>query len=836
MACQLEDDIKMFPAGDLTEIGEKGINLSGGQKARVSLARAVYKRPEVILMDDPISALDSHTRREVFDQVFCGLLKDSTRVLVTHAVDFVHLADRIVIMEKGSIRAQGTYDEIKDHEYIKQIQEIHQANKQEIKEAKSELEVNDKETPKAKDESVELAYLTNEQVAAKLEIFGGAKAQLDEETSQIIGKLLVEDKDENVTADWATYVKLWEMIGGFRALFSLFVMTIFFKCFELMNERASQEWAAATPEEQYNDYNSHMLRIGGLSILGMILHSIKDMYDQKRRRETGNGVHKATLKQILLAPINLFYDVTPIGKIMQIFQGDLRVFYGGVTDTPKHILNMISEVMVSFIIILSIAEWPIYFILIAMVVLGAKISKPYLCADNQLHKVGSIIHQPIHSYFHEQMRGTSIIRAYNQEESILARQYGMLDDTTVHFIAHHSCWIWYNLRMAAASNLIPIAAIITCIMNKGTVSNVTLCILFQKTIDLEWLMHIFGTINHFQRLMVQVQRVFNLQNAPLEKHEGEIKAEASWPSQGKIAFKDVEMRYRPNTETVLRGLNFEVTAGHKVGVVGRTGAGKSSLSMALTRIVELKSGAIEIDDVDVSKLGISDLRNAITMIPQDPIMFTSTLRYNLDPFEESTDERITELVKKAGLDYLLEGVSKQELKDKEEAEAEKAKKKAALSDDEGSDETKNDTDEPEDKKEEDKKEEKTEDEKKKEEDDKDKDKGLNFKVKEEGKNLSVGERQLLCIIRAILRCNKIVVLDEATANIDVITEQAIQQLITEEFKDATVLTIAHRLNTIIKSDRVLVMDKGMAIEYDSPKALMANPDSKFSNMLKDKKR
>jgi ABC-type multidrug transport system fused ATPase/permease subunit len=258
--------------------------------------------------------------------------------------------------------------------------------------------------------------------------------------------------------------------------------------------------------------------------------------------------------------------------------------------------------------------------------------------------------------------------------------------------------------------------------------------------------------------------------------------------------------------------------------------------MALTRIVELKSGAIEIDDVDVSKLGISDLRNAITMIPQDPIMFTSTLRYNLDPFEESTDERITELVKKAGLDYLLEGVSKQELKDKEEAEAEKAKKKAALSDDEGSDETKNDTDEPEDKKEEDKKEEKTEDEKKKEEDDKDKDKGLNFKVKEEGKNLSVGERQLLCIIRAILRCNKIVVLDEATANIDVITEQAIQQLITEEFKDATVLTIAHRLNTIIKSDRVLVMDKGMAIEYDSPKALMANPDSKFSNMLKDKKR
>merc|ERR1712051_105691 len=241
-----------------------------------------------------------------------------------------------------------------------------------------------------------------------------------------------------------------------------------------------------------------------------------------------------------------------------------------------------------------------------------------------------------------------------------------------------------------------------------------------------------------------------------------------------IEFEDVELRYRPNTNLVLKKLNFEVTPGHKVGVVGRTGAGKSTLSMALTRIVELADGKIEIDGQDISKLPIADLRNQITMIPQDPVMFSGSLRFNLDPFDEANDERITELIKKAGLEYLLEGKSKVELEEERKALAKK------------------------------------------------------LEMKEEGKNLSVGERQLICIIRAILRSNRIVILDEATANIDVVTEQTIQKLIDEEFKGATVICIAHRLNTIIRSDRVLVMGEGRALEYDSPQALMANSESVFS--------
>lgn len=222
------------------------------------------------------------------------------------------------------------------------------------------------------------------------------------------------------------------------------------------------------------------------------------------------------------------------------------------------------------------------------------------------------------------------------------------------------------------------------------------------------------------------------------------------------------------------------------------------------------------------------------MIPQDPIMFTGTLRYNLDPFDECTDEKMNDLIKKAGLEYLLEGVSKKELKDKAEKEAKEKARKDLLGEEsssENEDETKEEKEEESSKKTEES--DKKKDKKKEEEDD---GKGLKFKVQEEGKNLSIGERQLICIIRAILRSNKIVVLDEATANIDVVTEQAIQKLISEEFSGATVLTIAHRLNTIIKSDKVLVMDKGQAIEFDSPQALMADKESVFSDMLKEKRR
>ena len=212
--------------------------------------------------------------------------------------------------------------------------------------------------------------------------------------------------------------------------------------------------------------------------------------------------------------------------------------------------------------------------------------------------------------------------------------------------------------MFYTSSIFAVLTICLCAMNKGSIAGASLVIALNYSTEMGWFMHFFGCLNWFMRMLTDVQKVFNLQECPQEKTQGTEKAPEQWPSQGEIAFKNVELRYRPNTEIVLRKLEFTVNSGEKVGIVGRTGAGKSTISMALTRIVELMGGKIEIDGVDISKLDIADLREQITMIPQDPIMFSGTLRYNLDPFDESTDERITELIKKAGLEYLLEGVSK----------------------------------------------------------------------------------------------------------------------------------------------------------------------------------
>lgn len=609
-----------------------------------------------------------------------------------------------------------------------------------------------------------------------------------------------------------TYKKVYNLAGGFT-MFLTFVLFQGMTRYESVYQTTLQQQLTEITVGGANDqFLNHFAWMAFISVIGIVLNNLRDLKMNSIKRAMTAKVHNSLLKSVIFAPVNKFFDITPIGKILQIFLDDINVFRGEVIDPMFHMSNMTTHVIVVVSLLVSVAGIKAAACLLFIMSLMRRVSIPYVSADNQLHKVGSTIWGPIRSYFSESMRGTTVIRAFGEEKTILKKQYALMDKSTVHFVAHHSCWSWYNLRMFMLSKSISIFAIVFIVLSKDTTSTASLVLLFNYSIDMDWLMHFFGCYNWFMRSMTRAQRVFNLESVPAENYEKKIDTPANWPPKGEIKFDDVKLKYRDNTDVVLKGLSFTVQPGHKVGIVGRTGAGKSTISMALTRIVELFGGKIEIDGVDVSKVQLEDLRNQITMIPQDPALFTGTLRYNLDPFEEAPDERVLDLVKKAGLAYLLEGTSKKEKEDKEKEEKEKQRKKEAgeIFDSEDDEDDKEGDKKSEDK---DKKESKDKDDKKsedkdekKEKDDEDDGKGLKFKVQEEGKNLSVGERQLICIIRAILRCNKVVILDEATANIDVITEQTIQKLIAEEFDGATVLTIAHRLNTIIKSDRVLLMD------------------------------
>ena len=302
--------------------------------------------------------------------------------------------------------------------------------------------------------------------------------------------------------------------------------------------------------------------------------------------------------------------------------------------------------------------------------------------------------------------------------------------------------------------------------------------------------------------MISAQRFFKLLDVPKENYDQEPHKDASWPKHGTIEIQNIEARYREKTELVLKKLNLKIEGGSKIGVVGRTGAGKSTLSLVLLRILELESGKIKVDDVDISKISLRQLRDKITIIPQEPTLFKGTLRYNLDPLDQSTDEEVLEVLNKSGLVEIINKKKKEE-KEKKEKEAKEKKEKG---------------EEPE---------EKTDEQKKEDES------LLSFHIDEKGGNLSSGEKAIICICRAIMKKSKIVILDEATANIDLVTENQIQKMIKECFQDCTMITIAHRLQTIVQSDKVLVMGNGKVKEFDHPQALMANPSSHFAKLIEE---
>ena len=485
MACQLEADLAIMPAGDLSEIGEKGINLSGGQKARVALARAVYRRPDVLIMDDPISALDCQVRKEIFDQVFVGLMDGKTRILVTHAVDFIHLADHIVIMKDGEIQAQGSYDELIFNPYLMQIQDIHTKNKKEIQEANDldaietpdlatakteQLSANDKldgaktvqrqlsqsvfiskkemkkrlstideesikksakdmieiplkktissseANPQAESDSEETLVkitFTEEELDAKLKSFGGINNELDDDSRKKIGKLLVNQEDEEIVADKTTIKKLWDIAGGWYMVFYIVVLNIALKFWSVYEQRAQQEYAAVDPEQQAELHSYYMKKIAIVVTLNILIHNIKDMWMQRKRRNMGKDMKRTTLQKILEAPVNLFFDVTPIGKILEIFHSDLRVFHGEMIDPFNGMTDMMSHIIVVITMMINIGSWEVVIGFVLVAYLMNKVGQPWITANDQLGKIGGTLWGPIHSYFHECMRGTNIIRAFD---------------------------------------------------------------------------------------------------------------------------------------------------------------------------------------------------------------------------------------------------------------------------------------------------------------------------------------------------------------------------------------------------------------------------------------
>uniref|UniRef100_A0A8D2LB73 ABC-type glutathione-S-conjugate transporter n=1 Tax=Varanus komodoensis TaxID=61221 RepID=A0A8D2LB73_VARKO len=723
-ACALLPDLQLLPGGDLTEIGEKGINLSGGQKQRVSLARAVYSNADIYLLDDPLSAVDSHVGRHIFEKVLGpeGLLQHKTRILVTHSLSFLAHVDDIVVLEAGAISERGSYSTL----------------------------------------------LTNgEAFAQLLSTYGNQQENKPEEEATGKGRCSIFSQ--------GTLVKLATVLSIMAYSFHMSNLTLNRKEAStpngLVEMSAGKSWILISYILQAALKAALVTSISlcirpsqaFLSVLALFLLTATAIASYGAMRAS-RFLHDKLLTNILHVPMS-FFDSTPIGRIVNRFAKDMFTVDESIPMSFRSWLNCFLGV-ISTLLIICLATPFFAIILLPLAILYFFVLQFYVATSRQLRRLDSVSRSPIYSHFSETVSGLSVIRAYGHQERFLQHNEKIVDINQKSVYS----WIvsnrWLAMRLEFVGNLVVFFAALLAVFAKnslqGGIVGLSISSALSVTQTLNWLVRMTSEL---ETNIVAVERVHEYTEAPWETAQ---RPPSNWPSRGEIRFIDYQVRYRPELGLVLDGINCDIKSTEKVGIVGRTGAGKSSLTNCLFRILEAAGGKILIDGLDVATLGLHDLRQKLTIIPQDPVLFSGSLRMNLDPFDQYSDEEVWHALELAHMKSFVHSLPE----------------------------------------------------------------GLSHPVSEAGENLSVGQRQLMCLARALLRKSKILILDEATAAVDMETDHLIQETIRTEFSNCTVLTIAHRLHTIMDSNRVLVLQAGKIVEFDSPEILLQQ-QGLFAEMARD---
>ncbi|XP_039283752.1 multidrug resistance-associated protein 1 isoform X2 [Nilaparvata lugens] len=783
--CALKQDFDMLPARDQTEIGEKGINLSGGQKQRVSLARAVYNNADIYLLDDPLSAVDSHVGKHIFEKVIGpkGMLKKKTRVLVTHGISFLPEVDFILVVNNGQVSEQGTYKELLAK-----------------KGAFADFIVNHLQDVDDPEEEEQLDELKQQLLGNKIDKIGNSKlgrqrsSESGSSTTSIqrrkslendrpppnknaiaIGEKLIEtEKAETGSVKWHVYKHYIQSVGMILTV-ATFVINVIFQGFSIGSNLWLSKWSSDPILKGNGTNHTHQrnLYLGVYAGLGAgqavtilwaaILVALGTLY-------AAETMHNLMLTQIFHKSLQ-FFDVTPIGRLLNRFSRDVDILDNTLPVIIRSCINCLFMVLATLVVI-SYTTPLFIFVILPVGIIYYFIQRFYVATSRQLKRLESVSRSPIYSHFGESVTGAQMIRAYGVQKRFIRESENKVDMNQVCYYPSLIANRWLAIRLETVGNLIIFFSALFAViernsMNSGLVG-LSVSYALQITQTLNWLVRM---TSDFETNIVAVERI---------KEYAETTQEAAWeitpcpvnekwPEKGELDFNNFQLRYREGLDLVLKGITFHINSGEKIGIVGRTGAGKSSLTLALFRILESAGGCIYLDGVDISRLGLHTLRARLTIIPQDPVLFSGTLRMNLDPFARYTDQQVWQALEHAHLKTFVKGLTA----------------------------------------------------------------GLQHQVTEGGENLSVGQRQLICLARALLRKTKVLVLDEATAAIDLETDELIQRTIRAEFRNCTVLTIAHRLNTIMDSDRVLVLDKGQIAEYSSPAELLKSKTSLFYSMVHD---
>ncbi|KAG6556441.1 hypothetical protein Mapa_002384 [Marchantia paleacea] len=746
-ACALESDIQGFEYGDLTEIGERGINMSGGQKQRIQLARAVYQDADIYLLDDPFSAVDAHTGSSIFKDCVRGVLLSKTVVLVTHQVEFLPAVDIILLLKDGEIIQSGRYSELAS-----------------IGSAFAELVSAHEETMNLHGEHV------NDSTGLLLNADSGTSSRKEVQApvaSSWKNEVQLVKKEEQETGDsgLAPFIEyLTQARGWLYLLGAVGVVTIF-----LTGQVISNWWMAS----QVENPKITIARLVGvysainLSSAGFV--ALRTVFSFFMGMATSRVLYSRLMTSIFRSPMS-FFDSTPLGRILSRVSSDLQILDN---DVPMAFGFTISSTMnaLTTLAVTAVVTWQTLIVVIPVIFINRWLQHYYLTSARQLMRINATSKSPVVNHFGETIAGATTIRAFGREETFKRKNEEHVNSNAAPFFHTISANEWLTQRLDfLCTCLLCSCALVMVLLPSGTVEPGFAGLVLTYGLSLNIVM--MASVNNqcvLANHIISVERVkqymYNEPEAPAIIKNS--RPPTKWPSHGRIEMDNLQVRYRSNTPLVLRGITCSFEAGQRVGVVGRTGSGKTTLISSLFRLVEPSAGTITIDGLDISTIGLHDLRSRLSIIPQEPALFRGTVRFNMDPLGEHTDEDVWMALEKCQLGDVIR-----------------------------------------------KKEEK-----------------LDYKVTDDGENWSVGQRQLFCLGRVLLKHNRILVLDEATASIDNTTDSILQKVIREEFTDSTVITVAHRIPTVIDSDMVMALNDGLLVEYDQPMKLLENSSTLFARLV-----
>uniref|UniRef100_A0A8C3DLY5 ATP binding cassette subfamily C member 2 n=1 Tax=Corvus moneduloides TaxID=1196302 RepID=A0A8C3DLY5_CORMO len=802
-ACALLPDLELLPAGDQTEIGEKGINLSGGQKQRVSLARAVYSNADIYILDDPLSAVDAHVGKYLFEHVLGpkGLLQKKTRILVTHSISFLPQVDNIVVLAAGAVSEHGSYSTLLAKKgAFAQFLNLYGNQEEDVPEenttAGDEEEADEGVDPCVEEGSGDVVTMTLKREASihRRKLSRSQETRRRQSCLGLVGGVVegstvgsrVESqgcagchclRSDGLSCPQVKFSMYLRYLRAVGLCFSFWIVMGYVG--QYVAYVGSNLWLSAWTDDAQHYVNQTYptqqrdLRIGVFGALGVsqgeaLFLLFATMLSAQGAMRASRVMHQQLLSNILRVPMS-FFDTTPTGRIINRFAKDIFTVDETIPMSFRTWLSCFMAI-ISTLIMICLATPFFAVVIVPLSVFYYFVLRFYISTSRQLRRLDSVTRSPIYSHFGETVSGLSVIRAYGHQERFLKHNETTMDINQKSVYS----WIisnrWLAIRLEFVGSLVVFFSALLAVIAKGTLEGgivgLSVSSALNVTQTLNWLVR---TSSELETNIVAVERVheyMKVQNeAPWVTKK---RPPRGWPSKGEIQFIDYQVRYRPELDLVLQGISCNIGSTEKVGVVGRTGAGKSSLTNCLFRVLEAAGGKITIDEVDIATIGLHDLRKNLTIIPQDPVLFTGTLRMNLDPFDQYSDEEVWKALELAHLKTYVQGLPE----------------------------------------------------------------GLLHLVSEGGENLSVGQRQLVCLARALLRKAKILILDEATAAVDLETDHLIQTTIRREFADCTVLTIAHRLHTIMDSNRVMVLQAGQIVEFDSPEALLMKQGI-FSAMAKD---